>query len=121
MIPLTYWLMAAILTPLLGALVISRLDKLPDYREAVTLVTASILFSINVYLFNHLDAASTAQFTIAEPIEGLAISFVLNQFGLMFALIASGLWIATSIYAIGYMRAHHEKNQTRFLRNIPIG
>jgi multicomponent Na+:H+ antiporter subunit D len=114
MIPLTYWLMAAILTPLLGALVISRLDKLPDYREAVTLVTASILFSINVYLFNHLDAASSAQFTIAEPIEGLAISFVLNQFGLMFALIASGLWIATSIYAIGYMRAHHEKNQTRF-------
>ena len=57
MIPLTYWLMAAMLTPLLGALVISRLDKLPDYREAVTLVTASILFSINVYLFNHLDAA----------------------------------------------------------------
>ncbi len=67
MIPLTYWLMAAILTPLLGALVISRLDKLPDYREAVTLVTASILFSINVYLFNHLDAASSAPFTIAEP------------------------------------------------------
>jgi multicomponent Na+:H+ antiporter subunit D len=114
MIPLTYWLMAAMLTPLLGALVISRLDKFPDYREAVTLVTASILFGINVYLFNHLDAASSAQFTLAEPIEGLAISFVLNQFGLMFALIASGLWIATSIYAIGYMRAHHEKNQTRF-------
>ncbi|MDP7572141.1 MAG: hypothetical protein QF391_11105, partial [Myxococcota bacterium] len=25
-----------------------------------------------------------------------------------------GLWIPTSLYAFGYMRGHHEKNQTRF-------
>jgi len=28
--------------------------------------------------------------------------------------VASGLWIVTSIYGFGYMRGHHEKNQTRF-------
>ena len=33
---------------------------------------------------------------------------------MIFALIASGLWIVTTIYAIGYMRGHHEENQTRF-------
>ena len=27
---------------------------------------------------------------------------------------ASSLWIVTSLYSIGYMRGHHEKNQTRF-------
>ena len=32
----------------------------------------------------------------------------------MFALLASGLWIVTTIYAIGYMRGNKEKNQTRF-------
>src|SRR5690606_6649952 len=31
-----------------------------------------------------------------------------------FALVASSLWIITSIYSIGYMRGHHEENQTRF-------
>ena len=33
---------------------------------------------------------------------------------MLFALVASGLWILTTIYAIGYMRGHHESNQTRF-------
>ena len=33
---------------------------------------------------------------------------------MLFALVASGLWILTTVYAIGYMRGHHEKNQTRF-------
>jgi multicomponent Na+:H+ antiporter subunit D len=33
---------------------------------------------------------------------------------MLFALVASGLWVVTSIYSIGYMRAHHEQHQTRF-------
>ena len=33
---------------------------------------------------------------------------------MIFALVASGLWVLTTIYAIGYMRGHDEKNQTRF-------
>ncbi len=33
---------------------------------------------------------------------------------MLFALVASGLWIATAFYSIGYMRAHHEEHQTRF-------
>ena len=32
----------------------------------------------------------------------------------LFALVASLLWPVTSVYALGYMRAHHETNQTRF-------
>ena len=34
--------------------------------------------------------------------------------GLLFACVASILWIATSLYAIGYMRGLHEHAQTRF-------
>lgn len=34
--------------------------------------------------------------------------------GLLFALVASFLWIVSSLYSIGYMRKHQEKNQTRF-------
>ena len=34
--------------------------------------------------------------------------------GALWALIAGFLWPVTSVYAIGYMRAHHEENQTRF-------
>ena len=33
---------------------------------------------------------------------------------MLFALVASGLWILSSLYSIGYMRANDEAHQTRF-------
>ena len=51
---------------------------------------------------------------VAEMFPGLNLSFKVEPLGLMFALVASGLWIPTSVYAFGYMRGHHEDNQTRF-------
>ena len=53
-------------------------------------------------------------FFVAEMFPGLWLSFNVEPLGLMFALVASGLWIPTSVYAFGYMRGHHEANQTRF-------
>ena len=34
--------------------------------------------------------------------------------GVLFALLASFLWLVTSVYSIGYMRGHGEAHQTRF-------
>jgi len=34
--------------------------------------------------------------------------------GVLFGLLASFLWVVTTVYSIGYMRGHNEKNQTRF-------
>ncbi|MFC3123408.1 proton-conducting transporter transmembrane domain-containing protein [Agaribacter flavus] len=111
---LTYVLLSTMLLPVVGAFLISRLDSVPNVREGVTIVVAISLFLLNLFLYCEQQDASQAGFMLAEPIEGLAISFAFNTFGMMFALIASGLWIATSIYAIGYMRAHNESHQTRF-------
>ena len=47
-------------------------------------------------------------------LPGLSIAFTIEPLGMIFACVASFLWIVTSIYAIGYMRGHHEVNQTKF-------
>jgi len=47
-------------------------------------------------------------------LPGLHIAFKLEPLGMLFALIASGLWIVNSLYSIGYMRANGEARQTRF-------
>jgi multicomponent Na+:H+ antiporter subunit D len=52
--------------------------------------------------------------TFVEVIPGVPLGLEVEPLGLLFALVASFLWIVTSLYAIGYMRGHHEKNQTRF-------
>jgi multicomponent Na+:H+ antiporter subunit D len=116
---LTHLLILSMVVPIIGAIIISRLDKHINIRETVTIVTAIILFIINIDIYLSLDLShakdvAASRFTFAEPIEGLSITFSATAFGSLFALIASGLWIATSIYAIGYMRGHKEKQQTRF-------
>jgi multicomponent Na+:H+ antiporter subunit D len=116
---LTHLLILSMIVPIIGALIISRLDKHINLRETVTIVTAIILFIINIDIYLSLDLdhakdVAASRFTFAEPIKGLSIAFSATAFGSLFALVASGLWIATSIYSIGYMRAHNEKYQTRF-------
>lgn len=110
----THLILAAMLLPLFGALVISRLDKFPNIRELVTLLISSGLFVIVIVLFLRLQNDQNQQLLLAEPFAGITISFALENLGMIFALIASSLWIVTSIYAIGYMRSHNESNQTRF-------
>jgi multicomponent Na+:H+ antiporter subunit D len=51
---------------------------------------------------------------VIELFPGLGLNFEVEPLGVLFALVASFLWIITSIYAIGYMRGHNEANQTRF-------
>jgi multicomponent Na+:H+ antiporter subunit D len=51
---------------------------------------------------------------LVEVLPGLGLAFEVEPLGMLFALVASGLWIVTTIYSIGYMRGHHEENQTRF-------
>ena len=48
-----------------------------------------------------------------EMFPGLSITLTLEPLGMIFAGVASFLWIVTTVYAIGYMRGH-EKSQTRF-------
>ena len=54
------------------------------------------------------------EIVLFEFLPGLEFGFKIEPLGLLFGLIASGLWIINSIYSIGYMRGHNEKNQTRF-------
>jgi multicomponent Na+:H+ antiporter subunit D len=59
-------------------------------------------------------AGETPGLLLAIPVPGVPLALQVEPLGLLFALIASSLWIVTTIYAIGYMRGHNEAHQTRF-------
>jgi len=107
-------ILAAILVPLIGAVLIVITGKQANLREGVTLITAAITFYLVASLFDDLAAGARPSVTVFEMLPGLGITFTVEPLGMIFAGIASFLWIVTSIYAIGYMRGHHEINQTRF-------
>ena len=76
--------------------------------------TAATLFLIVLSILPEVLAGERPELTFIEFLPGISIAFEVEPLGMLFAMIASGLWIVTTFYSIGYMRGHHEKNQTRF-------
>lgn len=105
---------AALMIPLCGAVLIALLHRVPNLREAATLMTASTLFLCVIALLPQVLAGERPTLSLFEILPGLELRFEIEPLGMLFALIASGLWIVNSIYSIGYMRGNNEKHQTRF-------
>ena len=113
-------ILITMLLPLLCAAGIIAARHYPDVREGVTLVTASLVAILMVIIANRFLNGEEFSLTIAEPLPGITIAFKIEALGMLFALVAGLLWVVTSIYAIGYMRSHNEKNQTRFFAAFAV-
>ena len=105
----------AVVWPLLGIPLIALFRRWPNIRETATLLTASSLFVVVArVILPAVFAGGRPRLDIVEVLPGVDLAFEVEPLGMLFALVASGLWIVTSLYSIGYMRGHHEENQTRF-------
>ena len=100
--------------PLAGAALVVALGRWPNLREAASLATAGWLFLEVLALLPAVEAGERPAAVLTAVIPEIPIAFEVEPLGMMFALVASFLWIVTTIYSIGYMRGHGESNQTRF-------
>ena len=103
-----------LLVPLLGAVGIAFSHQRPDQPEAVTLLAAVSLFLLVLSLYPEVAAGSRPGVVLFTVLPGLDLALSVEPLGLLFGIVASFLWIITSIYSIGYMRGNAESNQTRF-------
>jgi multicomponent Na+:H+ antiporter subunit D len=116
----SFWPMAAILVSLLGALPILLSDRQPNLRESWTILIAVVKLTIVASLLPGVLAGNNYVFTIAQVIPGVPIELRVDALGMVFALVASCLWLFTSIYSIGYMRALNEHAQTRYFASFAV-
>ncbi len=107
-------LVLALVAPFLGALLIPFFRDRPNPREAVTLVTAGVLFLAVVGIARSVLSGARPEIAGVEVFRGVAFAFAVEPLGMIFALVASSLWIVNSIYSIGYMRAQEEPRQTSY-------
>ena len=104
-----------LLIPLIAILLTGLFDKRPNVREMFTLAAGGGLLWVVASLAPQVFDGQRPEWTLPlKMIGGLPLAFKLEPLGMLFALVASGLWIATSCYSIGYLRGHDEKHQTRF-------
>lgn len=98
--------------PFLAALLIlitpARLAEWWGYLAAGVAVTATAL------MLPPVRAGEPVTLTLLPLIEGLDLRLDVDALGLTFALLASGLWVVTSVYSSGYVRATDLAHRPRF-------
>lgn len=115
------WPLVAVLVPLLATLpIVAFRDRSPNMREAMTLLAGATMFCISASMVPTVLSGGGFSLTICEVISNVPLALKVDGLGLFFALVASFLWIFTSIYSIGYMRALKEHGQTRYFAAFAV-
>ncbi|MFP4257771.1 MAG: monovalent cation/H+ antiporter subunit D family protein [Desulfovermiculus sp.] len=104
----------AVLVSMLVIPILLSSAKRPNVREAWTFVAGLIKFGLVVSMLPAVLQGREFVFTLSTPFPGVPIALQVDSLGMLFALVASFLWIFTSLYSIGYMRGLDEHAQTRF-------
>ncbi|MBT3668155.1 MAG: monovalent cation/H+ antiporter subunit D family protein [Opitutae bacterium] len=105
----------AFIAPLIGVIgIVWAGEKRKNLRETFTFLVATIQASVVLSMVPLLLSGGIIEFKIWQMFTHVPLMLRVDGFGLLFACVASLLWIATTVYAIGYMRGLHEHAQTRF-------
>ena len=108
------------LLPSAAALANLVLRHQANLRDSVTLAAALATFASVLVILSNVGNATTTEISLFEVFPGLDIAFNVEPLGLLFAIVASGLWILTHIYAVGYMRGNAEDNHPRFFASFSL-
>ncbi len=114
------WPLMAILVSLCGAVPILASKRNPNLRESWTLLIAAMKVVIVLSLLPAVLNGGGYELTIAEVVPGVPLALRVDAMGMFFALVASILWLFTSLYSIGYMRALEEHDQTRYFASFAV-
>ena len=106
--------LAAVLLPAVGVLAIVVLRRNPDVREGATVLTALATFGIVASIVPATLSGTTHVTRLGTLVPGIELTLSADPLGMIFALVASLLWLVTSFYSIGYMRGLDEHSQTRY-------
>jgi len=112
---ISYKPLLAVLIPVLVIPVLMSSARRPNVREAWVFAAGFIMFALVVSMTPVILAGHRIELTLFRLMPGADIAFRVDGLGMLFALVASSLYIVTSLYSIGYMRGLKEHGQTRFV------
>lgn len=109
-----------VLVSLVAVPLIMASTSRPNLREFWTILASFLKFFFVLKLLPYATNGITVETAMFEIAPGLPFVLRADPFGVFFAVIASGLWILTSFYSIGYVRGAGEKKQTRYFASFAI-
>lgn len=106
--------------PLAGALLIALNGRVPVLRDLATLATGLALATVVVEILRVANQGTVLDFVLIDMVPGLPLRFTTEPLGVLFASVASVLWLVNALFSIGYMRGTEAQNQTRFYVYLAI-
>ncbi|HSR36880.1 MAG TPA: proton-conducting transporter membrane subunit, partial [Desulfurivibrionaceae bacterium] len=109
----------ALLVALAGSVMVMLSGKKPNIREGWSFVAAVTMFGIIASMIPTILPAPLGLgkkiiLPLFKILPGLSVTLRVDAFSMIFAVVASFLWILAVFYSAGYMRGLHEHAQTRF-------
>ncbi|MDZ5810143.1 proton-conducting transporter membrane subunit [Halorubrum sp. AD140] len=110
----------AVLVSFVAAFFIVASHRSPNVREGWTIAAAVAKFAIVASMLPAVLEGAVFEWSFGVFLPGVEFALRADALGMLFAFLASGLWIVTSFYSIGYMRGNDETNQTRYFAAFAV-
>ncbi|WP_144799150.1 cation:proton antiporter [Halorubrum depositum] len=110
----------AVLVSFVAAFLIVASHRSPNVREGWTIAAAVAKFGIVASMLPAVLEGAVFEWSLGAFLPGIEFALRADALGMLFAFLASGLWIVTSFYSIGYMRGNDETNQTRYFAAFAV-
>lgn len=107
-----YWILVAILLPMLGGVAVRFLPFKKKQHMYVFLETIMLVTSVIVWRL--ILGGTTEVFHVVHFFNDLSISFKIDGLTMVFAGLVSFLWPLATLYAFEYME-HHKRRETFFM------
>ncbi len=106
--------MGVVLIPFIASALIALAHRRPRLRELLSWLGAIAFFLAVLSQIGPVLAGEGRHELIWTMMPGLEIAFAVGPLGLIFALVASGLWLVATLYANSYMKALNYDHLGRF-------
>ncbi|MGM0685187.1 MAG: proton-conducting transporter membrane subunit [Halobacteriota archaeon] len=110
----------AVIVSFVAAFFIVASHRSPNVREGWTIAAAVAKFAIVASMLPAVLEGTVFEWSFGAFLPGVEFALRADALGMLFAFLASGLWIVTSFYSIGYMRGNDETNQTRYFAAFAV-
>ncbi|MFB6082718.1 MAG: cation:proton antiporter [Halorientalis sp.] len=106
--------LAAVLVSAIAVVPILLSGRRPNVRESWTVLAALAKFGLVASMVPGVLSGTVYVTRLGTFLPGVQFTLRADPLGLLFALLASLLWVITSFYSMGYMRGLDEHAQTRY-------
>lgn len=103
-----------VLIPMIAAVLVMFSGKKPNVREAWSFIAGVITCALNLSMVPDVLAGRIITCTVFSILPGINVKLSVDPLGIIFAIVASFLWILATSYNVGYMRGLKEHAQTRY-------